>query len=93
MYTQPAMYEHKRYLRQNTDNHPLSRKLGMTHLSCMLEVRMLLYPSCLCREPSSAGQSVAEIEAAVQAEQTAKLLERRTAEVDAEREAVIKLQK
>ena len=46
-----------------------------------------------CREPSSAGQSAAEIEAAVHAEQTAKLLERRTAEVDAERETVIKLQK
>jgi hypothetical protein len=46
-----------------------------------------------CREPSNVGQSVAEIEAAVQAEQTAKLLERRTAEVDAERETVIKLQK
>ncbi len=45
------------------------------------------------REASNAGQSVAEIEAAVQAEQTAKLLDRRTSEVAAEREAVQRLQK
>lgn len=48
---------------------------------------------CVRREASNAGQSVAEIEAAVQAEQTMKLVERRTAEVDAEKGAVQKLQK
>lgn len=39
------------------------------------------------------GQSIAEIEAVVAAEQAAKQLERRTAEVNAEKETVIKLQK
>lgn len=47
----------------------------------------------LCREASTAGQSIAEIEAAVQAEETKKLLDRRTADLDTEKEAVIKLQK
>ena len=39
------------------------------------------------------GQSIAEIEAAVQAEQMAKLLEKRTAEVAAEKETIHKLQR